>query len=321
MKLSREVKTGILVLLGILAVIFGFSYLKSSSIFDNSSTFYAVYDNVGGLQTGTQVSINGLVVGNVSSIKFKNNQFKSIVTFSVKEGYEFSKNSLAEIYDTGIIGGKGVQIVPVFDGASMAQSGDTLQSSIKPGITELVQEKLTPLQLKVEGAVSNADSLLMNVNDVLDARTKLELQQSIVGLNKLVSSFQTSANTLNQVLVNNKEELDSSLKNINTITTNFAKLSKELAETDLAGTITSLQSTVDNINLMLSKIEKGEGSLGKLAKNEELYNNLSSASRELDLLLQDFRLNPKRYVNVSVFGKKQKDYELPEDDPAATKQN
>ncbi|MEX0313816.1 MAG: MlaD family protein, partial [Allomuricauda sp.] len=185
MKLSREIKTGIIVLTGILAFIFGLSYLKSSSIFENTKTLYAVYDHVGGIQSGTQVTINGVVVGNVTGIKFKDNRFQSVVTFSVDEGYEFSKNSSAEIYDTGIIGGKGVQIHPVFDGAPMAKSGDTLQSSTKPGITALVQEKLTPLQLKVEGAVSHADSLLINVNDVLDDRTRVELRQSIAGLNAL----------------------------------------------------------------------------------------------------------------------------------------
>ncbi|WP_350287912.1 MlaD family protein [uncultured Croceitalea sp.] len=321
MKLSREVKTGILVILGILAVIFGFSYLKSSSIFDNSSTFYAVYENVGGLQTGTQVSINGLVVGNVTNIRFKDNQFKSVVTLTVNDGFEFSKNSQAEIFDTGIIGGKGVQIIPVFDGGPMAKSGDTLMSSTKPGLTDLVQEKLTPLQLKVEGAVTHADSLLMNVNDILDTQTRLELRESIAGLNQLVASFQRTASTVNTILVENQEELDSSLKNINTMTANFSKLSRELAETDLTGAIKNLQGTIDNMNKVLAKIERGEGSLGKLANNEELYNNLSSASRELDLLLQDFRLNPKRYVNVSVFGKKQKEYELPENDPAAQKEN
>ena len=319
MKLSREVKTGILALLGILAVIFGFSYLKSSSVFDDSAKYHAVYDNVVGLQSGTQVSINGLVVGNVLDIKFKDEQFRSVVTFSINKGYKFSKNSLAQIYDTGIIGGKGLQIVPVFDGAPMAQSGDTLQSTTKPGITALVQEKLTPLQNKVEGAVSNADSLLMNVNDVLNDQTRLELRQSIAGLNRLVNSFQTSANAMNEVLTNNKQDLEQSLENINTITSNFSVLSKELTEADLAGTLTKLKGTVDNLNGLLGKIEKGEGSLGKLTKDEELYDNLTSASRELDLLLQDFRLNPKRYVNVSVFGKKQKEYELPENDPAAKK--
>ncbi|MEZ4811216.1 MAG: MlaD family protein [Allomuricauda sp.] len=321
MKLSREVKTGIIVLAGIVALIFGLGYLKSSSFFENNKTFYAVYDHVGGLQPGTQVSVNGFSVGNVNDIRFKDNSGKLVVTFTVNNNFEFSKSSIAELYDTGIIGGKGLQINPVFDGAPNAQSGDTLKSSIKPGVTELVQQKLTPLQMKVEGAFSNADSLLMNVNEILDDPTKKELKEAIVGLNQLVHAFKGSADKINLLLENNKEQLDSSLKNVDNITSNFSKLSDSLATVDLAGTLTNFQTTVEKLNGILTKIEQGEGSLGKLHKDDALYNNLAEASRELDLLLQDFRLNPKRYVNVSVFGKKQKEYELPENDPAAQKQN
>ena len=320
MKLSREVKTGIIVLAGIVALIFGLGYLKSSSFFENNKTFYAVYDHVGGLQPGTQVSINGFSVGNVNDIRFKDSSGKLLVTFSVSNDFDFSKNSIAELYDTGIIGGKGLQINPVFDGAPNAQSGDTLNSNIKPGVTELVQQKLTPLQMKVEGAFSNADSLLMNVNEILDDPTKKEMKQAIAGLNELVHAFKGSADKINVLLENNKEQLDSSLKNVDNITSNFSKLSDSLATVDLAGTLTNFQTTVEKLNGILIKIEQGEGSLGKLHKDDALYNNLAEASRELDLLLQDFRLNPKRYVNVSVFGKKQKEYELPENDPASQKQ-
>ncbi|MCK0159289.1 MlaD family protein [Allomuricauda sp. F6463D] len=316
MKISREVKTGIIVVAGIIAFVFGLSYLKSSPLFENNKTFYAVYDNVGGLQPGTQVSINGYNVGNVTNISFKDNSGKLLVTLSINNEFEFSKNSTAELFDTGIIGGKAVQIVPIFDNSPNAESGDTLQSKIKPGITELVQQKLTPLQLKVEGAVSNADSLLMNVNQILDDPTKQQLKQTIVALNELVRSFKGSADNLNVLLENNKTQLDSSLKNVNHITTNFSKLSDSLVNADLGGTLAEFQTTVGKLNGILSKIEKGEGSLGKLHKDDALYNNLADASKELDLLLQDFRLNPKRYVNVSVFGKKQKDYTLPENDPA-----
>jgi phospholipid/cholesterol/gamma-HCH transport system substrate-binding protein len=168
----------------------------------------------------------------------------------------------------------------------------------------------------VEGAVSNADSLLININEILDTNTKKNLRESIKGLNAMVNSFQQSANTLNSLLENNKNQLDSSIHNINVITENFSKFSDSLAKIGLTKTITNLESTISNLDALLSKMENGEGTLGKLMKNEELYNNLSNASRELDLLLQDFRLNPKRYVNVSVFGKKQKEYALPEEDPA-----
>lgn len=316
LKLSREVKTAIIVLVGIFLFILGYGYLKSNSIFDSNKTLHAVYDHVGGIQSGTQVTINGVVIGNVTKIELKNSKFQSVVTFSIEEKHEFSKNSRAEIYDTGIIGGKSIQIIPVFDDAPMTKSGDTLPSSMKPGITALVQEKLTPLQSKVEGAVSHADTLLMNVNDILDAPTKRELRQGIAGLNQLIANFQNSANKLNQILSDNQQELDGSIKNFNTMTANFAKLSESLSNAGLDKTVTELQASLSNLNKTLQKIEKGEGSLGKMMNDDEFYTNLTAATRELDLFLQDFRLNPKRYVNVSVFGKKQKEYVLPVDDPA-----
>ncbi|MBT8298819.1 MAG: MCE family protein [Maribacter sp.] len=316
MKLSREIKTGIIVVGGILLFILGFSYLKSTPLFDNSKTFYAVYKHVGGLQTGTQVTINGFNVGKVNDIRFKDTYGNLVVTFSVNNSFTFSKNSTAELYDTGIIGGKGIQIKPVFDGSPTAQSGDTLTTSTRPGLTDLVQQKLTPLQQKIEGAFTNADTLLMNVNEVLDAKTKNDLRESIAGLNKLMKSLESSAEVLNKLLKNNQGKLDSSLTNFNELSSNFAKLSDSLNNAGLGRTLTSLESTVSNLDKILSQIENGEGSLGKLTNDEELYDNLNSATRELDLLLKDFRLNPKRYVNVSVFGKKQKEYALPENDPA-----
>ncbi len=321
MKLSREIKTGIIVIGGILLFVLGFTYLKSSPIFDSSKTFYAIYDHVGGLQVGTQVTINGFSVGSVNNIEFYDDSGKLLVTFSVDDSFEFSQNSNAQLFDTGIIGGKGIQIIPVFDGAPMAKSGDTLQSNTRPGITELVQQKLTPLQLKVEGAVSHADSLLININEVLDTNTKQSLRESIQGLNGMVQDFQESARTLNSLLADNKGQLDSSITNINKVTSNFAQLSDSLTDAGVAQTVKNLEATLKNLNEVLAKIERGEGSLGKFMNDDALYKNLTEASRELDLLLQDFRLNPKRYVNVSVFGKKQKEYVLPENDPADKSKN
>ncbi|MEN8797598.1 MAG: MlaD family protein [Flavobacteriaceae bacterium] len=316
MKLSRELKTGIIVIGGILLFILGFSFLKSTPLFDSSKEFYAVYKHVGGLQNGTQVSINGLSVGKVNDIRFKDGSGSLLVTFSVDSSFEFSKNSLAELYDTGIIGGKGIQIVPVFDGAAVAQSGDTLKANVRPGLTELVQQKLTPLQFKIEGAVSNADSLLMNFNDVFDEPTKQNLRESVAGLNKVVANFEQSTEMIKVLLESKKYALDSSITNISTITNNFAKISDSLSQADIGGTIRNLDASVKNLNAILLKMNEGDGSLGKLMNDKELYENLAKASGELELLLQDFRLNPKRYVNVSVFGKKQKEYVVPETDPA-----
>ncbi|MDC6389795.1 MlaD family protein [Maribacter sp. PR1] len=317
MKLSREIKTGIIVIGGILLFVLGFSYLKSSPLFDNSKTLYAVYPDVGGLQAGTVVSINGFSVGKVNDIQFKDTKGNLVVTFTVGSDFEFSKNSTVELYDTGIIGGKGLQITPVFDGAANVQSGDTLSAETRPGLTELAQEKLTPLFKKFESAVTDADSVLINVNNVLDTKTKKDLQTAINGLSELMVSLNGSAKVLNNILKTNEGKLDSSLTNFEDLTYNFAKLSDTLNNAGLGRTLSSLESTVANLDKVLSKIEEGDGTLGKLMNDEKLYTNLNNASRELDLLLQDFRLNPKRYVNVSVFGKKQKEYEVPEDDPAS----
>jgi phospholipid/cholesterol/gamma-HCH transport system substrate-binding protein len=316
LKLSREIKTGIIVIGGILLFILGFSYLKSTPLFDNSKTLYAVYQHVGGLQAGTQVTINGYTVGAVNDIRFKDATGSLLVTFSVSNDFSFSKNSSAELYDTGIIGGKGIQIRPIFDGAPEVQSGDTLITNIRPGLTDLLQEKIAPLQQKIEGVFSNTDSLLMNVNEVLDAKAKNDLRESIAGLNALMKSLRGSADELNGILKDNRGKLDSSLTNFNELSGNFAKLSDSLNNAGLGRTLANLESTVANLDKILTRMEKGEGSLGKLMSDEQLYMNLNNASRELDLLLQDFRLNPKRYVNVSVFGKKQIDYAVPEKDPA-----
>ena len=283
----------------------GYSYLKANPIFDDSKLFHAVYDHVGGLQTGNQVSINGFSVGKVNDIRFRDASGKLLVTFTVDKNFDFSQNSIAELYDTGIIGGKGIQIIPVFDGASPAKSGDTLQASIRPGITELVQQKLTPLQQKVESAVSHADSILISFNQVMDTATQINLQESIGGLNRLIGSLQNTTNSLDSFLKDNQQELDSAVGNIGKITSNFASLSDSLSQAGLSRTVSNLENTLVSLDTLLKNMEQGEGTMGRLLKDDSLYENLSEASRELDLLLQDFRLNPKRYVNVSVFGKKQ----------------
>ncbi|WP_419211060.1 MlaD family protein [Maribacter sp. X9] len=316
MKLSRELKTGIIVVGGILLFIMGFSFLKSTPIFDNSKTFYAVYPNVGGLQSGTSVSINGFNVGKVNDIKFLDTKGNLLVTFTVGNDFKFSKNSIVELYDTGIIGGKGLQIRPAFDSTGIAQSGDTLQTETRPGITDLAQEKLTPLVRKFESAISDADSVLVNVNSVLDTKTKKDLREVISGLSDLIVSLNGSASALNTILDTNKDKLNNSFKNFDVLTTNFAKLSDSLNTAGLGRTLASLESTMASLDRVTQKIENGDGTLGLLMTDKELYTNLNSTTRELDLLLQDLRLNPKRYVNVSVFGKKQKEYTLPEDDPA-----
>ncbi len=313
LKLSKELKTGIIVLGGILLFIMGFSYLKSNSIFNGDKEFYAIYDNVEGLAPATNVTINGLPVGKVKSINFKDKTGKLLVAFTVESDFDFSVNSTVELYEPGLISGKALAIVPAFDGAAVAQSGDTLTSAVKPGLTALVNETISPLRKKIESMLGSADSLMLNINSMLDDKTKNDFKNSLTGLNRTISSFNNTSKSLNELVTGNKDKLENTISNIDKLTKDLSVTTDALAKADLEKTMNDLKQTVTNFNSVLAKIDKGEGSMGKLLKDEGLYNNLSGASKQLEALLEDMKLNPKRYVHFSLFGKKQVKYEGPEE--------
>jgi len=173
LQITREVKTGVLAILGILLFIFGFNYLKGENLLSSSRVFYTEYKNVEGLVASTPVTISGLPVGKVLDISFKEDgSGKLVVKLLVDSDFEFSKNSSAELYETGLIGGKAIAIVPAFDDAENAGDGDYLKGGKKAGLTDLVNQRLTPLQDKIENMMLSADALLKNINDVFDEETK-----------------------------------------------------------------------------------------------------------------------------------------------------
>ncbi|WJJ95316.1 MlaD family protein [Algibacter luteus] len=310
MKISKEVKTGILVLLGIVLFIFGFNYLKGQNLLSSSLTIYTSYNNVEGLVPSTPVTINGLQVGKVTSIGFKGDGSGILqIELSVDSDFKFSKNSKAELYETGLIGGKAIAIIPAFDGAENAQKNDFLEGSVKPGLTALVNQRLTPLQEKIEIMMVGADSLLNNINEVFDEKTKANLRASFAGLNDVIQNFKNTSNSLNSLMASNEEKLNNTLANVDNISSNLNKTTSQLANANLEETIKNLESTIQNFNNISNKIKNGEGSIGKLLEDDGLYNNLEGASLQLEQLLEDMKLNPKRYVHFSLFGKKPKQYD------------
>jgi len=280
-------------------------------------TLYAVYDHVGGLQSGTTVSINGFQVGQVKDIRFLDASGKLLVTMSVDGGLAFSNQSLAELFDTGIIGGKGIQILPKVTMPYIpVQSGDTLPTQVKPGLTELLQQQINPLQLKVESMINNADSVMLGINQLMNPATRNHLQESISGLSLLIAQLNETTSSINTVMGKHGKTLDRGLTDLGVSAKNLAAITDSINRQDLGATIRHLGDALAQINEILDQVNQGKGSLGQLAQNEDLYQHLSQSTQELALLLQDMRLNPKRYVHLSVFGKKQKAYEKPSDDPA-----
>jgi phospholipid/cholesterol/gamma-HCH transport system substrate-binding protein len=310
LNLSKEIKTAILVLSGVLLFIFIFYYLKGENLLDSSKKITAIYDNVEGLTPSAAVTINGHKIGKVQSIKFTNDRSgKLSVIMLIDNDFEFSINSKAQLYEAGLIGGKAIAIIPAFDGAPAVKSGDFLATDVKPGLTELVNQRLTPLQEKIEIMMVNADSLLINLNDVFDVKTKKNIQRSISELSGTIASFKSTSEALNGMLVDNKSAIGETLTNFNKISSDLTTLSSSLAASDLDSIMANLKSTIVNFDQLLSRIEKGEGSVGKLMKDEAIYDNLEGATKQLEELLEDMKLNPKRYVHFSLFGKKAKQYD------------
>ncbi|MUP45675.1 MCE family protein [Gramella sp. BOM4] len=314
LKYSREVKTALLAIIAIVILIFGYSFLKGENLLDNSRTFYAVYDDVEGLSPSSEVTINGLKVGKITSIDFLNRKGDLIVTFTVKNDFRFSKNSEAQIYGGGIIGGKTLAIVPKYDeNVGLAKSGDTLAGGKEEGIMELVNDRLTPLQNKLEGTIVSADSMLTAINQILDDSTRNNIRGTFKNLDATVASFKVTANELQGLVQGNSEKLDRTFTNLDEMSTNFNKFSDTLTNMNINQITSDLEKVIADFEAVSNKLNNGDGTAAKLINDDAVYNNLDRATKQLEELLQDVKLNPKRYVHFSVFGKNPGEYDPPKD--------
>ena len=305
MKLSNEIKTAILVLSGILMFIVGFSYLKSNNIFSSDRTFFAIYDDIEGVSVGTPVTVSGFNVGSIQDISFYQNTMDILVKFRVENKVKFSKNSIAQIYETGLIGGKALAILP--NNGPLAQSGDTLRSSIAPGLTELVNDKLSPLQEKIESTFVSADSLLKNINNVLDVNSQNQIKESFSQLSDLAINLKESAENLNSIINSNEIKINDIVSNVDNFSSNFSSLSNSFSDVEVI--IGNLTKTSNNLNSIIDEISSGDGTFNQLIYDDSMIKSLNEASNNLNLLMEDLRLNPKRYVHFSLFGKKNKEYQ------------
>ncbi len=311
MKISRELKTGIVAVAIIALFIWGYNYLKGLNLFDApSKTYFTEYSDVQGLNTASIVTLSGYEVGKVIAIKFNKNPEKRgwlIVEFSVETDLEFTKNSIAKIYSASLMGGKSLALVPSFEG-EIAKPGDYLNGETEADVITSVSDNLKPLFEKVGKAVESADSILVGINEIMDAKTRENLKSSIAELNATISNLNAISKSVNEMVATNKVKIGNTMTNAELMTSNFAKLSDSLVNSNLGTTIKNLETTVNSLNGILANAESGKGTLGKLLKDEAMYNNLTSASKELDELLREMKLHPKRFVHFSLFGKKEKAY-------------
>ncbi len=302
-------------IVAVAVVIFGYSFMKGHNIFDSSREFYAVYDNVDGLSPSASITISGKNVGAVSGINFLNKSGKIVVTMRVNSDFQFSKNSVAQIYSGGFIGGKSIKIIPNHKGGP-AVSGDTLKSDKESGVIAHVTQNLKPIEEKFQEVLKGLDTLLKNVNQVFDKETRQDLKGSLSNLNSTMNHLNNSAAEIDQLLNRNGTTLDTTIHNLSNMAYNLNTLSDSLSQIKVKALMAKVNGVLSDFEAISTQLKEGEGTLGKLLNDEELYNNLDQASQQLEELLQDIKLHPKRYINVkfSIFGGKDKEipYRKPE---------
>ena len=306
MNLSREIKTAILIIGCIIIFIFGFNYLKGTSLLSNEKTIHALYDEVEGLVVGANVTIRGLNVGKVKIIDFNDDFAKIKVTFSIRDDLTFSNESVAQLYEAGLIGGKAIAIIPKYDSSNIIKNGDILISEIKPGLTELVNQQIAPLQDKIEGLLTSADSLFAGISNIMNYETQNNLKMTLEGLASTIENVNLLSSNINDILNANEKGLKSTINNLSKVSGNLNKITDSLKQMPLSSIVKNFDDTSLQLKRIIERLNSGEGSAGMILKDNKLYDNLVNSSEALEALLSDLKSHPKKYVHFSIFGRKEK---------------
>lgn len=316
MKVSNELKVGIMAVVAIVALIFGFRFLKGKDVFNHNPKLYAIFKSVGGLEKSNLVKINGLAIGSVYQIEPADPNVNNIkVTLSITQEVNIPDNSVA--YISGSLLGSSEVVIEKGNSKKFLSEGSVIKTRIDAGLLGDLSSEAKPLVGKVKTVADSLTLLLSNVNNTLDARTQRNLQEAIANLKYTIAS-------LNAVLTGVEKPLAASLNNLSSFTEalkrnngqidavlgNANKFSKRLSELQLQQTMDTLNATVASLHHTVNQLSDPNGSIGALMSDRQLYNRLNQVALSAEILLDDIRVHPKRYVNISVFGKKNKAGEL-----------
>ncbi|HEX2969204.1 MAG TPA: MlaD family protein [Bacteroidales bacterium] len=312
-KISNEVRVGIIALITILVFIWLYNFLKGKNLLNSEASYYAVYDKVGGLAESSPVEVNGYRVGVVQSIHFLDAATgRLLVEFSIDKDFRIPKNTVAEIVPVSLLGGMKVQFV-YGNGPGFYDVMDTIPGKLAESLTDMLETELIPVKNKISHLVAEIDSVISSVNEIMNSNFKKDLGNTM-------SNISSTSDNIDDILTSQKNDLKQTIDNLKSfsdmLSSNSGKLSSTfgnlenitdtLAAADIYGTINNLKASLDNTTKMLDNLNNGQGSAGQLLTNDSLYNNLNLSLQNLNILLQDLKANPKRYVHFSVFGKKDK---------------
>jgi phospholipid/cholesterol/gamma-HCH transport system substrate-binding protein len=315
LKFSKEFRIGFLFILATAILVWGFSFLKNKNILYKERVLIAVYKNVNGLNPSNPVYINGVKVGQVDKVYFDPSLDGDIIVELVfTDKFPVPRNSTAKIFSVDLMGSKGVEIL-LGPGREYAVNGDTLQTDVETSLKDAVNQQILPLKLKAEDLLSSIDTMVVAVQGIFNKDALADLNASIKSIRQTMKNLENTTQNLDTLVLMQSGRLSSILYNIDMITRNLnnnsneisrvlgnlATLSDTLAQANISGVIQNIDKTFTNLAQVMEKVDKGEGTLGLLINDDKLYNDLNKAVLELNNLVEDIRLNPKRYVRVSVF--------------------
>ena len=307
MKHKREFRIGLVSFVILIAFIWGVNFIMGHNIFSPNYSYYAIYPSSGGLQTGRPVKINGVTVGLVSNIKFYSSDLDSVtVRFDVDKKYRFTKNSVAEISSgTSLMSDVEMNVV-VMPGGMLAEDGDTLGGILNGGLSDMIKNTVMPIRKSMIETLASLDSVLKNMNSVLSEENKTNLGTSLTSLSVTLENAQKLSANLNELLEQNNGNIQQITSNLAGSTQKINTLLDTLSAEGFVQSISDLKSTLANLKDITDKVNSGDGTVSKLLNDPQIYDNLTSATQSLDALLADVKANPKRYVNITVFGKKER---------------
>ncbi|HEX8461414.1 MAG TPA: MlaD family protein [Segetibacter sp.] len=319
MKINNETKVGALTALAITLLILGFNFLKGKSLFKTGNFVYAKVKQTKGLMVSNPVFINGLQIGAVYELEEANKNIDTIIiAIKLSKDVNIPNNSIASIKDNPL--GSASMEISMGNSRDYIKNHDTIPTIDNPGVLGAMTTKLTPVVDQVKVTLQTLDSVLRNVNSVFDPYTKNNMQAVVGNFNRISASLLVSASSLQSLMNEQSGALSKSVGNLNSFTSNLAgnndKISatmanletstRNLSTADINGTIGQLRLTVEKLNTAVAKIDSKEGSVGRLLNDNQLYDNLANTTKSLNTLMDDIRVNPKRYVSISIFGGKSK---------------
>lgn len=289
----------------LLLTYWGFSYLRGFNLFETPiKKYHSYFDNATGLTAGSLVTINGYQVGQINKLTLERanntNRIRVKATFGVQTTLKFSKQSTVLLSGNGLMGVRNLEIIPSFEGET-ATNGDVLKSKISLGILDKVEQKIDPIQKKLLVNLEKMDTLVTNLNAILNTKTQQHFKNIIARLDK-------SLGDVNKITLKSKQLLDKNEEKIANTLGNVEHFSSKLSKIPLEGITQKMDTMLYNLNSITQKIIRSEGTLGKIVNDTLLYHNLNQTLIEGKSLMKEFKLHPKRFVHFSLFGKKPKPY-------------